>query len=619
MVGIPFASRYSLDTRPVIPLMLVRRSKTCGLCARTTVRCCARCGVVFYCTKECQTEDWKLHKFMCVPIAQQRSSVIAMDGRAHTRLEEAEVVVFETEDVPILYNLQGQKIMCEGMSLRDACRTLTYEPSDAIFSFVFALLVSHRRLYLAFRSHMTSACYVFELDLRHRTLQLSFRGLSVTHVHALQGHHDTRLLVWDVQTDVVCLWDPLHRTLYDVIGLNAGLKRVVRSTARPHHAFLLFHNRLVYRSLHELFREVGHDSSFHVTSTRTVDSALMEWSDMNRVSTVRIVTHEPQNHSDVVSILHTLHAETAGEAITSVGEAITPVGEAITPVGEAITPVREATTRVDEMVVPGSETTASVHETKCATAARETEPKIVTTLKSRQVNDSTECILAWWWGAAPRLLVDVSTTNGDNLVVVHTGPLTQILVDDNKLVLVERNTSPRVQWVRGAAVFGKLESRLVMVTDRVERHLEFGSYIHLGCLDMSADQRGHEFVTMGIVGDHLKIHPFLTRHDSSPEITITLPKMLAGCWRMDLIPNRTGHIFIMQGYDRRWLHYLTSDLRQCTLSLELKCDGLYHPDSRTTVHGPIQCGFDTESLELNLRSFVSWMPSSLLPLIAAYV
>ncbi len=43
----------------------------CANCANVTcpLRCCARCGVVKYCSKECQSSHWrKCHKMECLPI-----------------------------------------------------------------------------------------------------------------------------------------------------------------------------------------------------------------------------------------------------------------------------------------------------------------------------------------------------------------------------------------------------------------------------------------------------------------------------------------------------------------------------------------------------------------------
>jgi len=40
-------------------------SSLCALCGIAANKRCARCGVVFYCSKEHQTEDWKVHKQNC--------------------------------------------------------------------------------------------------------------------------------------------------------------------------------------------------------------------------------------------------------------------------------------------------------------------------------------------------------------------------------------------------------------------------------------------------------------------------------------------------------------------------------------------------------------------------
>ncbi|KAF8452938.1 hypothetical protein BDZ91DRAFT_749992 [Kalaharituber pfeilii] len=41
------------------------RTHECNICARQTWRSCGRCKLVWYCSKECQRYDYKVHKHLC--------------------------------------------------------------------------------------------------------------------------------------------------------------------------------------------------------------------------------------------------------------------------------------------------------------------------------------------------------------------------------------------------------------------------------------------------------------------------------------------------------------------------------------------------------------------------
>ena len=45
--------------------------RACANCERTNPKMssCARCGLVFYCGKDCQGAHWKDHKLLCIPKA----------------------------------------------------------------------------------------------------------------------------------------------------------------------------------------------------------------------------------------------------------------------------------------------------------------------------------------------------------------------------------------------------------------------------------------------------------------------------------------------------------------------------------------------------------------------
>jgi len=60
---------------------LEQMRSTCGCCAASLSKnaaSCGRCKQVRYCSKECQTKDWKRHKQGCIPHAESLAGTIAM-------------------------------------------------------------------------------------------------------------------------------------------------------------------------------------------------------------------------------------------------------------------------------------------------------------------------------------------------------------------------------------------------------------------------------------------------------------------------------------------------------------------------------------------------------------
>lgn len=54
-----------------------KRFLTCGCCnmvetATSRLWRCNRCDIQYYCSKECQTKHWKVHKHVCKPITQMK-------------------------------------------------------------------------------------------------------------------------------------------------------------------------------------------------------------------------------------------------------------------------------------------------------------------------------------------------------------------------------------------------------------------------------------------------------------------------------------------------------------------------------------------------------------------
>lgn len=37
----------------------------CGSCGKEAVKKCGRCGIEWYCSRECQVKQWKTHKQVC--------------------------------------------------------------------------------------------------------------------------------------------------------------------------------------------------------------------------------------------------------------------------------------------------------------------------------------------------------------------------------------------------------------------------------------------------------------------------------------------------------------------------------------------------------------------------
>ena len=66
-------------------------AKACKHCERSEreekLSDCARCGLVFYCGKDCQRTDWKNHKPLCIPKADRRPAGAAEQVEGPQRFE----------------------------------------------------------------------------------------------------------------------------------------------------------------------------------------------------------------------------------------------------------------------------------------------------------------------------------------------------------------------------------------------------------------------------------------------------------------------------------------------------------------------------------------------------
>ena len=53
--------------RPADPERENDFAKVCALCQRQANKTCSRCGIATYCSRDCQTTHWKVHKKTCKP------------------------------------------------------------------------------------------------------------------------------------------------------------------------------------------------------------------------------------------------------------------------------------------------------------------------------------------------------------------------------------------------------------------------------------------------------------------------------------------------------------------------------------------------------------------------
>ena len=62
--------------------------KRCGMCGKEgqNMRCCAACGQVRYCDRDCQKRHWKQHKTVC----RRRQEATAMTNQLHDQLGSLE-------------------------------------------------------------------------------------------------------------------------------------------------------------------------------------------------------------------------------------------------------------------------------------------------------------------------------------------------------------------------------------------------------------------------------------------------------------------------------------------------------------------------------------------------
>ena len=61
-----FLQKFGVPEKQIEDLLKAKAIiSKCELCKTVTTTSCSKCHVVYYCSKECQTKDWFIHKFFC--------------------------------------------------------------------------------------------------------------------------------------------------------------------------------------------------------------------------------------------------------------------------------------------------------------------------------------------------------------------------------------------------------------------------------------------------------------------------------------------------------------------------------------------------------------------------
>ena len=61
-----FLQKFGVPEKQIEELLKAKAiSSKCEICKTVTTTSCSKCHVVYYCSKECQTKDWSIHKYFC--------------------------------------------------------------------------------------------------------------------------------------------------------------------------------------------------------------------------------------------------------------------------------------------------------------------------------------------------------------------------------------------------------------------------------------------------------------------------------------------------------------------------------------------------------------------------
>ncbi len=63
--GLKEDENRSMNSSTKTKILDEKCNKSCFVCENQTSKTCSKCNLAFYCSKECQTKDWKTHKLVC--------------------------------------------------------------------------------------------------------------------------------------------------------------------------------------------------------------------------------------------------------------------------------------------------------------------------------------------------------------------------------------------------------------------------------------------------------------------------------------------------------------------------------------------------------------------------
>lgn len=67
----------------------------CGVCGKESQQSCSQCKSVYYCSRECQGEDWKTHKSKCRPYIIQKHKIYGRHAVANRDIAAGELIMRE--------------------------------------------------------------------------------------------------------------------------------------------------------------------------------------------------------------------------------------------------------------------------------------------------------------------------------------------------------------------------------------------------------------------------------------------------------------------------------------------------------------------------------------------
>ena len=109
-----------------------RMTAHCTTCGISTKKRCGKCGRAWYCSIDCQKEDWKEHKRNCNPFNIRETHEKGMGLFASCDLEIGDLIIRED---PILYMEGGcSMIMKNHDKFKEAFEGLEREAKDRVLA-----------------------------------------------------------------------------------------------------------------------------------------------------------------------------------------------------------------------------------------------------------------------------------------------------------------------------------------------------------------------------------------------------------------------------------------------------------------------------------------------------